>query len=467
VASTGAGTGVEVSRVTVVAPTTRVDLALPSDVPLAALLPTLLHYAGERLADDGGTDGGWILTRLGGRVLDAGRTAAQLEIRDGELLYFTPKGTGADEMVFDDVIDAVATATQQRKGRWQPDTTRRFSVSVATLALLGGAVAMLFAGPPLVVAGAACLVMALGLVVTGGVLSRAFGQGRSSLLLALVAVVYAGVGGLLVLGGDHTLGQLTAVHVVIAATAVVVYGALAMVAVGHSTGVFLGASGAGFALGIGAATCLIFQVRPAAAAAVVCAVVFALIPALPMFAYRLARLPIPSVPTGPDDLKADVAEVDGLRILALSERADEYLTGLLGTVAFVLLGGELVLALDGQLPALLLCLLVAVLLMLRARPFSGRWQRLPLLLSGTAGLGLSALSLLLVSGPVLRLTLIPGCLLVIAVVALAYGLGAAERRASPVWVRLLDIVEILLIAALVPMTAWVCGAYAWIRAING
>ena len=33
------------SRITIVAPRTRMDLALPSDVPLADLLPTLLRYA--------------------------------------------------------------------------------------------------------------------------------------------------------------------------------------------------------------------------------------------------------------------------------------------------------------------------------------------------------------------------------------------------------------------------------------
>jgi type VII secretion integral membrane protein EccD len=365
------------------------------------------------------------------------------------------------------VVDAVATATAQRKGRWQPDTTRRFSVGVAALALLGGAVAMLFAGRPLTLAGAVCLVVAAGLVIAAAVLSRAFGQGRSSLILALVAVVYAGVGGLLVLGADRTLAQLAAVHVVVCATAVVVFAALAMVAVGHSTGVFVGASGAGFALGLGAAICLTFGVRPAAATAVVAVIAFALIPALPMLAYRLAQLPVPSVPTGPDDLKADVAEVDGLRILALSERADEFLTGLLGTVALVLLGCELVLAPDRQLSALLLGLLLAVLLLLRARPFVGRWQRLPLLLAGTAGLGLSALALALSGGSLVRLALLPGCLLALAVGALGYGLGAAGRRMSPVWGRLLDLVEVLLIAALVPMAAWVCGAYAWIRAIKG
>ena len=40
------------SRVTIVAPKTRVDLALPTDVAFADMLPTLLRYAGDGLADD-------------------------------------------------------------------------------------------------------------------------------------------------------------------------------------------------------------------------------------------------------------------------------------------------------------------------------------------------------------------------------------------------------------------------------
>ncbi|MGB8963317.1 MAG: EsaB/YukD family protein, partial [Pseudonocardiaceae bacterium] len=39
------------SRVTVVAPRTRIDLALPSDVAVANLLPMLLKMAGESSAD--------------------------------------------------------------------------------------------------------------------------------------------------------------------------------------------------------------------------------------------------------------------------------------------------------------------------------------------------------------------------------------------------------------------------------
>ncbi|WP_369799365.1 EsaB/YukD family protein [Micromonospora sp. M42] len=93
------------------------DLALPSDVPLADLLPTLLRYAGEDLADEGVRHGGWALSRLGGQPLDGGRTAAQLGVRDGEVLYFNPRAATAPEIVFDDVVDAVATSTTQRGGR--------------------------------------------------------------------------------------------------------------------------------------------------------------------------------------------------------------------------------------------------------------------------------------------------------------------------------------------------------------
>jgi type VII secretion integral membrane protein EccD len=465
VTTSTAGSGV--SRVTIVAPTTRVDLALPTDVPLASLLPTLLAYAGEHLADEGAAQGGWRLSRLGGLALDSGSTATQLDIRDGELLYLTPRGSAAGEIVFDDIVDAVATATQNRAGRWQVENTRRFALACATAALLAGAIALLFAGPPTVSAGAVGLGVGLALVVTAAVLARAFGESRSSSVLALVALPYALVGGMLLLAGHRTLAGLGAAHILVGATAFIVYAAFATLAVGQATGVFIGAGAAGLALGAGASISLAFDARPAAAAAVVAALSFAVVPALPMLAYRLARLPVPSVPTGPEDLKGDAETVDGLRILALSERADEFLTGLLGTVAVVLLGAEAVLAADGSLPAALLCALLAVLVLLRARPYTGRRQRVPLLVVGALGVGLFAASAFAMAGPTVRLIVLPAGLLAVATLTLVYGLAVAGKRVSPVWGRALDIVEILLIAGLVPLAAWVCGAYAWIRAIRG
>ncbi|MEW2384788.1 type VII secretion integral membrane protein EccD [Micromonospora sp. NPDC047707] len=450
------------SRITIVAPRTRMDLALPSDVPLADLLPTLLRYAGEDLADEGVRHGGWRLARLGGPPLDGGRTAAQLGIRDGEVLYFNPRTSAAPEIVFDDVVDAVATATNQRPGAWQVGTTRAFAVLFAAVALGGGALAALFTGPPQLPGALAALLVAVALLVGAAVLSRAAADSATGSALALAGLGYAAVGGLLLLAGDRTLTELAAPHVLLAATAVVLGAAVAALAVGDRLPVFFGAGAVGAATAVGALLCLAFGIGPAAAAAVVAAVAFGAVPALPMAAYRLARLPVPSIPTGPEDLKTDSESVDGRRVLQLSERADEFLTGLVWTVSLLVLGAELVLALDGRLPAVLLCLVLALLSLLRARPFLGRAQRTPVLVAGTAGLGLAAAAAFTDGSVALRLGLILGGLLLAAVVSLIYGLTVAGKRISPVWGRLLDIVEILLIIALVPLAVWVVGLYGWI-----
>ncbi|TWH68071.1 type VII secretion integral membrane protein EccD [Micromonospora olivasterospora] len=450
------------SRITIVAPRTRMDLALPSDVPLADLLPTLLRYAGEDLADEGVRHGGWSLSRLGGQPLDGGRTPAQLGIRDGEVLYFNPRAAAAPEIVFDDVVDAVATATNQRPGTWQVGTTRSFAVLFAAAALGAGALAALLAGPPQLPGALVALLVALGLVVSAAVLSRAVGDSRTGSVLAVVGLGYAAVGGLLVLAGDRRLTELAAPHLLLAATAVVVFGAVAVLAVGDRAPLFFGATAVAGAVGLGAVVSLAFGVGASAAAAVVATVAFAVVPALPMAAYRLARLPVPSIPTGPDDLKNDTESVDGRRVLRLSERADAFLTGLLWTVGLLVLGGEVILALDGRLPAVLLCLVLALLSLLRARPFIGRALRVPVLFAGALGLGLTAAATFAGGSTAVKLGVVLGGLVLAAVVSLIYGLTVAGKRISPVWGRLLDIVEILLIISLVPLAVWVCGLYGWI-----
>lgn len=456
----------DLSRVTIVAPKTRMDLALPSDVPLADLLPTLLRYAGEDLADEGVRHGGWSLARLGGQPLDGGHTASQLGIRDGEVLYFNPRNATAPEVVFDDVVDAVATATNRRAGSWQVATTRRFSVLFAALALVGGAAVALLAGPPQLPGALAALAVALGLLVTATILSRAAGDSGTGSVLAVVSLLYAAIGGLLLLAGDRSLGELSTPHVLLAATALLVFGAGSAIGVGDRAPLFFGGTTIGAALGFGAILSLVFGLSPAASAAVLATVAFATLPAMPMTAYRLARLPIPSIPTGPDDLKTDSETFDSRQVLTLSERADQFLTSLLWTIALVLLGAEVTLALDGGLAPVLLCTVLALLSMLRARPFIGRAQRTPVLIAGSLGLGLAAAAAF-ASAPVpIRLGAILGGLLVTAVVSIVYGSSVAGRPISPVWGRTLDIVEILLIVAVVPLAAWVCGLYGWIANIR-
>jgi len=100
--------------------------------------------------------------------------------------------------------------------------------------------------------------------------------------------------------------------------------------------------------------------------------------------------------------------------------------------------------------------------MLRARPLIARAQRAPVLLAGTAGLILAGGAVFTSGSLPVRLAGVVGVALLAAAISLVYGLSVAGKRISPIWGRLLDIVEILLIIAVVPLAAWVGGLYGWI-----
>jgi type VII secretion integral membrane protein EccD len=457
----------QLSRVTIVAPKTRIDLAVPSDIPLADMLPTLLRHAGEGLADDPAAREGWTLSRLGGLNLDTSRSPGQLDVRDGEMLYLRPRGTQAPELAFDDVVDAVATATRERAGRWQSSTTRQFGLTLAVVALIGGAAAILFAGPPRVLAGVVGLGGAIALLLTATVLSRAFGQSTIAAVFALVALVYAAVGGVLIGADDVTpLSQLGAPHLLLATAALLIGTAIATVAVASVGPLFLGTAVCVGALMLATAVCFVTGAPAETGAAAAAAIAFAWLPGLPMIAYRLARLPVPSVPAGPEDLKTDTESVDGQRVLDQSERADAFLAALLGAIAVIGAGASLVLA-GSNLAGLVLASVLGLLMLARARWFLSRRQRLPLLGAGSVALGAAIVASYVAGGQLPRLIAVPALLVLIAGMAASIALAAGDRRRSPLPGRILDIFEMLLITAVIPLAVWASGLYSWIRSLNG
>ncbi|GIH09708.1 type VII secretion integral membrane protein EccD [Rhizocola hellebori] len=453
------------SRITLVAPRTRIDLALPSDVPLADLLPTLLHYAGGEEAGDGAA-AGWALSRLGGMALDSSRTPFQLEVRDGELLYLRPHGGEAPMLLFDDVVDAVATATNDRPGRWVPAMTRLFGLTLGAVALLGGAAVLLFSGPPQLLPGLIGLATALVMLVTAVILARAVGDSGAGVVVAAVAMVYAAVGGLLITAEDRSLGSLAGPHVLLAVTAVLLVTVVAAIGVVDAAPFFLAIGVVTVALQLTAAVCLVFGVAAPAAAAIVATFAFATLPALPMFAYRLARLPIPTVPTEAEALKSDTETVDGARVLQRSARAEGFLTGMLGAVSLIGAAAAVSTSTAGT-AGVALAAVLGLVLMARARLFRSRAQRLCLLCCGAIALGATILALFLSAGYQTRLTAILGVTIAIAAISIGFGLARRASRRSPIWGRLLDLLEIVLILGLVPLAMWVCGLYAWIRTIRG
>lgn len=446
------------SRVTIVAPHRRMHLAIPSDVPLADMVPTLLRYTGDHLLDEGALQGGWILTRLGGVPLDGRRTATEQGIMDGDLLQFRPRAATPPPPQFDDLVDAVATATVNRPGRWQPADTRRFAVAVSAAALIGGAVAALFVGASHMVAGVVSLIVGLVLLVAAALASRAGGEGRAAALLGVVCLAYGGVGGLL-LGGDVPLSKIGPSNVLLAGAVLVVFAAVATVSIGAAKPVFVSASIAAAALALGAIASMTLGATAAGAAAVIGTVAFGTIPMMPMLAYRFAGMRVPSIPSGPDDVRSDRETVNGPDVLSRSDRAAEFLTGMLGTAAVTVGGAMIVVAFGGGLPGAILCTVLALCLLLRARPLLGRAQRLTVLIPGALGLGIAAATAFVAVPPLVRLTGVLGGLALVAVASLVYGFAVAGKRISPIWPRTLDILEVVLIVSVVPLALWVSGVF--------
>lgn len=448
------------------APRGRVDLALPSDVPLADLLPTVLGYAASDVADASPGAQAWSLSRLGGGALDSSNTPAQLEVRDGELLYLRPRGDEMPSAVFDDLVDAIATGTRDRSGRWTPATTRLFGLTAGVLALLAGAVAVPFAGPPHLPGGLIGVGLAVALLLVAVVFARALGDARGATAFALVGCVYAAIGGLLILAGDRTLAELTGPQVLIGATAVIMASAVAAIGVGRAAPVFLGTGVCAGAVFITAGIGVIFNAGAPAAAAITVVVAFATLPALPMLAYRLVGLPVPTVPTEREHLRQDTEQVDGTRVLDLSHRADAFLAAMLTALAVISAGSAILIAADG-VRGVVLCAVLGLLPLARARWFLSRVQRLPLLIAGIISLAAGAVAIFVMADHAVRLIGIIGATIAVAAVIIGFGLAGERRQASPAWGRILDIFEILLILALVPLAIWVSGLYAWIRAIRG
>ncbi|GLZ81798.1 type VII secretion integral membrane protein EccD [Actinorhabdospora filicis] len=464
----------ELCRVTIVAPHTRMDIALPSHVPLAELQQDLLHYASGGpdaldLADAGAAKGGWVLARLGKAPLNPDLSPRQLGIVDGEELFLQPYAQTGPEMVFDDVIDAVATAAGERAGRWQQSTSRAFGIGLGTVALLGGAAAAIATG------GAAALwtslAVGVALLLAALVMARALGSTRAGTVFGLVALAYGFVGGSLLLAEGGGVEAIGAPHLLTAGTVVTVFAVIGGIVVPRSAPVFHAAVICGVALTVGAALCTFLpgrMVTPGRAAVAVAVLALAFLPALPMFAYRVARLPMPTIPTSPQQLRTDAESVDGELALKRSERADEHLTALLATVAAIAAAAEVLMPLDETLPAALTTGWLALLLLVRARVFPTIRQRLPLLLAGVTGLGSLAVATMTADwADTVKLPVVLGGLIALALIALGYSLSVAGKRISPSWGRALDIGEILLIVGVVPLALWVWDVYWTLRTISG
>jgi type VII secretion integral membrane protein EccD len=456
-------------RITVVGAGSRMDLSLPAQSPIAELVPQLVRLAGAHTGQPPGA-AGWVLNRLGGPPLAGAWTVAGAGIHDGEVLYLSPSGAVPAPLVFDDVVDAIASAAEGRTGVWRAAVSRRVGAALAGLAFAAVAVLAAVAGlgwPGVPVAAGALAAL---LLVAGGAVARAYGDSMVGAVLVAAGLPAALVAGLESFGTVAVtrpgVASLGAASLGVGLACAAGYAVLGAIVVADHTAWFVPAAVAAGTGALAAAATAALDVRPAAAAGVLLVCVIALSPVLPSVALRLGRLPMPRVPTDVAAFRRDERPTPGPEVGRGTRIAGDALSGLLAAVAGTVLGAVAVLLRTDGRWAWGLAGDAGVVLLLRARAYLGVGQRAALLVGGVvalAGAGVRAAGSAGVAG---WLTLL-GALALAGVVCATYAVRAPEGSPSPYWSRLLDVVEIVAMVGLLPVAAAVLEVYAAVRSWGG
>ncbi|MDI5965339.1 type VII secretion integral membrane protein EccD [Streptomyces sp. SL13] len=476
--STTAATGF--CRITVVAPDSRIDVALPDDIALADIYPEILRLSGQH--QDPAAPAGWHLVRTDGTVLDGSGSLAAQHVLDGDILSLRPFSASLPAAVHDDVVDAVASAVGRDHRLWNDQLLRAAGLTAAVLLLALLGLVLWFADPvrhdahglPGVVAGAAGAV----LTALAAVRARVYRDRGSAVALglgALPSLLVAG-SGLAAADPGHGPGRL---QFLIGCAVVLVASALLIALTPTGDAPFVGAAFTA-AVGLLAAFAAVLTRAGATEVAAVCAVAaVGAVAFLPALSARFARLPI-GYDTAPDGRSAAAGAIDDARIAARARRGHELLLGLAGGCCAVVTVSAGVLGFSSSTWARVLALAVGLAMLSRARLFRYTAQVAAMLTGGilavallVAGMALNPPAAMVrdlaagqQSSADLRVLWLAAGVAAGAALLAAIGLLVPRRGVSPFWGRLLDITEGLVLLSLVPLCLAVLDVYAAVRGVT-
>ncbi|MGW1895025.1 type VII secretion integral membrane protein EccD [Streptomyces sp. NPDC002004] len=477
--------GLGFCRVTIVAPDSRIDVALPDDIPVADIYPEILRLSRQSPAE--GAPVGYHLVRRDGTVLDGARSFAAQRILDGELLTLRPFSDSLPPAVFDDVSEAVAAAVTRDRSMWSGDLTRGAG-------LIGGGVLLALLafvarssdprhdmhGLPGVLAG----VTGLLLVILGAVRARIYDDRASAVALGLGALPNVAVAGsgLLPLSGHDGVGRL---QFLLACTAVLIASVVLTIVSPRGDGPFVAfvlASAIGLVTTFAA---ILTELKPVETAAMCAPLAVGALAFLPSLSMRFARLPIgfeaPHASRGELGAEPSSQEpVDAERVAAQARRGHELLVGLVGGCALVTVAASAVLGFSDNLWGRLLALATGIAMVMRAHLFRYTAQVAPVLAAGLGSLVLLGLGLALHppqslmrdalagDGTALEIRTIWLVAAIAAAAALvtALGLIVPRRGLTPFWGRFTEIAEGFVLLTLVPLTLAVFNVYEAARAMT-
>ncbi|WP_174187952.1 type VII secretion integral membrane protein EccD [Nocardia barduliensis] len=467
----------DLARVTILAKHTQVDMAIPVDVPVALVIPSVVDMVAQHSRTNDFDNEGeryepaeWVLARIGHPPFSNSLSLGEHGVRDGELLMLESASHTAPTPLFDDIMYNVAIADTDHYRSWTPRVARITGSVLAAITMIVGCLGLLLSpgSLPIGVGGSIALVVAILLVVTAMVLSRMYGDTGTALVLGGCALPAAFSAGMLFVPDHYGWAHVLLGSVLAGATAVLAW---------RVTGV-------GLALFIGVATLAAYAVPAAlvglltgqperAIGAGAAALGLAGLSLAPRISMLLAKLPLPPVPSpgtpidptedDPDDHRA-LPTMEVLRVK--SERARMYLAGLVAATTLVTAVGALAAtdpeAADPYWPGIALALVCAAVLMFRSRTYAGAEQAVVLIAGGAA----IVLVMLVGAGFAMHQPLaVFGAAMVALVAALILGIIIPNQSATPPMRRGVELLEYTFVAAVLPLVFWVANLYSLVRGL--
>lgn len=437
-------------RVSVHAGTVVVDLALPAALPVATLIPSIIDILDSVHPFAAPAATRYQLSRPGSAALPASTTLAQNDIRDGTVLILSQSAAVIPAPRWDDLATAVAATLDTASPTWSRQAARLTgAVTAGCITVIGCLVIVRNPLSTNALSTSVVAATAASVALSAAVFAqRAYRDQVASLTLSLVATAFAAVAGLLAVPGPPGVP-----HVLLAATTTAGTSMLAMRVTGCGVVTLTALSCFAATAALAALASVISTAPPHVVGSASALLSLGLLEGSTRVSIALAGLSPHLSPTRDPAGKAI--------------RADHWLTSLSAAFAASAAAGAIitVLTTGGALRfgAITLAALTAALLLLRARSHIDRRRVLMFMGTGivTAGTTFAVLAADRARGP-----WIPAATATAAAAAIYLGFVAPTRSLSPVVRRGVEVLECLTLAAMVPLTCWICGLFSAVRGLD-
>ena len=434
-----------------------VDLALPSGMPVAALLPPIVDILRAH-GVSGLTGARYHLTIPGTATLDSSMTLAQNGICDGDLLFMSRSATPPPAIRYDDVAEAVSETLNGRTS--SPSQSRRVTrlsaalaagslTCIGDLALVRNTFTADAEGHLGATAGIAALV-AFVAAITATLAQRAYRDAMAGLTLSLIATAFAATAGFLAVPGAPGLP-----NVLLAATAAAVAASLAMRVSDCGESTLTAVSGFAALVAVAAFAGVATGAPLYVVGAVSALVSLGLLGVAAHAAVVLAGLS--PKPAGSDTAVDDVS--------AKALRADAWLSTLLAAFSSMAALGAIVTILAGtpRSGCTAFAAATGALLLLRANS-ADRNRNLVCVITAVVAIG-TTFGLAAIRAPEHGPWITAGTTLAVAA-AVYLGFVAPGISFSPIARKSVELLECLVLIAMVPLTCWICGLYSAARGLH-